>query len=259
MDDMELLSAIGHCLDGLNGTGPFPSVLLALFTGGLLGGFIHCSLMCGPFVLMQTAASLDKTKAQDMSELTRLKGALLIPYHLGRMTTYMALGGVMAVLIGGLAVWWKDIAAFVLALAGLLMILSIFTYRPSLLRGKGWVPGIKNLLPPVISGLVSFLTQPSTRKGEGYRTYLLGIILGLLPCGMVYAALLAASSTGIIWQGIAAMGVFALGTVPGLVTTALAGQVVLGRFRNRAGFLAKCGSAAAGLWLCFISASLLMV
>ena len=64
----------------------------ALFLAGLVGSLTHCAGMCGPFVLTQVGAGLETVPAAKMTEWTRLRGALLIPYHLGRFTTYVLLG-----------------------------------------------------------------------------------------------------------------------------------------------------------------------
>ena len=93
----------------------------ALFAAGLAGGFTHCAGMCGPFVLAQVAGFLDKVDAARMSELTRLRGAALVPYHLGRLTTYSALGA----LAGGLAGRVQEIAGLRWIAAGLLALAAL--------------------------------------------------------------------------------------------------------------------------------------
>ena len=76
----------------------------ALFLGGLVGSLSHCALMCGPFVLAQVTARLESgVMGSGMGaggELVRLAGAALVPYHLGRITTYTALGGVAGAITG---------------------------------------------------------------------------------------------------------------------------------------------------------------
>ena len=56
-------------------------LVLALFMAGLVGSAGHCAGMCGPFVLAQVGAR---------TQLNRLAGSALLPYHLGRGTTYIA-------------------------------------------------------------------------------------------------------------------------------------------------------------------------
>ena len=68
------------------------ALLAAMLLAGLVGGATHCVGMCGPFVLAQTTARLESVPAERMSEFHRLAGAALVPYHLGRATTYITLG-----------------------------------------------------------------------------------------------------------------------------------------------------------------------
>ena len=59
----------------------------SLFMAGLVGGWSHCAGMCGPFVLAQVATRLEGIPASRMTELHRLTGAAVLPYHFGRATT----------------------------------------------------------------------------------------------------------------------------------------------------------------------------
>src|SRR5512145_2116481 len=99
------------------------TLIAALFLAGLAGGAAHCAGMCGPFVLAQTAGRLAAVPVERFGRLTRLGGALLLPYHLGRATTYAGLGAVGAGLAGGIsdltAIDW--IRTALLTLAALLM------------------------------------------------------------------------------------------------------------------------------------------
>ena len=56
-------------------------------------------------------------------------------------------------------------------------------------------------------------------------TYLFGLVLGLLPCGLIYAALVAACALATPLQGAAGMLMFGLGTVPILAIIGVAGQI----------------------------------
>ena len=58
----------------------------------------------------------------------------------------------------------------------------------------------------------------------GPAAYLLGLALGLLPCGFLYAALVVAAASGGGGFGALAMLAFGAGTVPGLVAVGLAGR-----------------------------------
>src|SRR3990167_133338 len=87
---MDVLSA---CRQGLAQVAAQPAGLPgSLFLAGLAGSLVHCVGMCGPFVLGQVMADATAGTAGNYGEWRRLAGASLIPYHLGRLTTYTMLG-----------------------------------------------------------------------------------------------------------------------------------------------------------------------
>ena len=103
-------------------------VLLSLFLAGLTGGFSHCVGMCAPFVMAQVTSNMAQVPAKEMHRLTRLKGAALIPYHLGRMTTYSMLGGMSAALTMTITSYgfFKWIAIALLSFAICMFVASIY-------------------------------------------------------------------------------------------------------------------------------------
>jgi sulfite exporter TauE/SafE len=208
-------------------TGGF-ALLAAMLLAGLVGGGTHCIGMCGPFVLAQTTARLESVPASQMSEFHRLAGAALIPYHLGRATTYVALGAMAGAVgqtvrsIPGLdwiAAGWLFLAA--------VMFLVYALFGSSLFRTAATKEG-------PWGRVVGRLARPMFVRPTGMRGYVLGMMLGFLPCGLLYAALAVAAGSGGPAAGAAAMGAFALGTVPGLVLTGLAGHMAAGRWRRLA-------------------------
>lgn len=207
-----------------------------LATAGFVGGFTHCSGMCGPFVLGQTAARLDRVDAKNMNEFRRLTGSLLAPYHAGRITTYALLGAIVASVLAPLLEMdgFRYAAAFLLALAG-------FSFLAASLGGNG-AAGLK--IPGMDTGNRFARALSKTGRGlflapVGWRGYLLGLTLGLLPCGMVYAALMAAATTGSAIGGALAMAAFAAGTIPALVGVGLGGAFLMGRWRDRLRLVAR--------------------
>jgi sulfite exporter TauE/SafE len=61
---------------------------------------------------------------------------------------------------------------------------------------------------------------------------LLGMLNGLLPCGLVYGALLVAASTGGPLPGAAGMMLFGLGTLPALLVVGMGAAAVSVRARQ---------------------------
>lgn len=165
-----------------------------MFVAGLLGGAGHCSLMCGSFVIAQVAE-----RFADGARM-RLWTAVLLPYQLGRLATYSALGS-FAGGIGAAAAWLVDLSwlpAAALAVGAAVFALQAF-------------------------GRLGFGPSIVTRLGRGTRGFTLGLALGFLPCGLVYGALIAAAGAGGAWQGALALASFGLGTVPALVAVAWLG------------------------------------
>jgi hypothetical protein len=93
---MELIAKLtALCGEGLHGLSSLPAGLpLSLFLAGLAGSLVHCVGMCGPFVLTQVVADAGSSRQGSYGEWRRLGGASLAPYHLGRLTTYTALGAI---------------------------------------------------------------------------------------------------------------------------------------------------------------------
>lgn len=211
------------------------ATLFSLFMIGLAGGGSHCLGMCGPIVLSQVTSRLEEIPAAGMSEFSRLSGAALAPYHLGRLTTYAGLGALAAGLSGGIvgSGGFQMFAAALLLLAGLFFL----AYAANMLglRLPGLAAGSK--LGPLAARLGD-LARPLFRRPKGWRGYLLGLVLGFLPCGLVYGALAAAASTADALGGLFAMAAFALGTVPALLAAGFGGHLALGRWRASLAWIA---------------------
>jgi sulfite exporter TauE/SafE len=197
--------------------------LLGLFLAGLSGSVLHCAPMCGPFVLGQAAARMARMPAARLCELRRLQGAALLPYHLGRLTTYAGLGA----LAGGIGVGLGQLAWFA-PLSGVLLILAALLFLLHAARGLSVavarvLPGL-DPAPSMLTRLLGRLT--GTQAGlQGYR---LGVLLGFLPCGLLYTALMVAAAGQSVPGGALAMLAFGLGTVPALVGIAILGNGALG-------------------------------
>lgn len=175
-----------------------PSLGAAALAG--LVGSPHCMGMCGGFA---TACGGGR------------RGSA---WHLGRLTTYAVLGAlagafgsilpgpswVAAAISSALLIWFAG------ALAGLLP-------EPTLR-----IPGVTRLASRAASN-------------EGFAPgLLLGLATGLLPCGLVYAALAIPVASGSPLAGALSMVAFGLGTVPALAAFSMgARRVFLRDLRSR--------------------------
>lgn len=242
--DMSFVNGILHSdalnsgvLAGLCGPGTLGAIALAAFVTALIGGFGHCATMCGPFVLMQVTGD-DRDRSGPV--LRRLGGALLPGYQAGRYTTYMALGALAGGAGGGViqVTGLRWLMALLLAVAALAMAGQAV---------KGWLPARwparwRGLPAPAFAARLGPLLARLALKGQdgkgGVRGYRLGLVLGLLPCGFLYAALAAAAATGGAAGGALVMGAFVTGTLPALTLVSVAGFGLASRWRLWAGRIA---------------------
>ncbi len=92
------------------------------------------------------------------------------------------------------------------------------------------------------SALVHIRTRSAAK-----RTFSLGLLTGLLPCGWLWAFAISAAGTGHVASGVAVMVAFWLGTVPAMVgLLGLAGPL-LGRLRARMPIITALALIAVGL------------
>lgn len=186
---------------------------------GLSVGFGHCIGMCGPIIV---AISLN------LKGRTSIGPHLL--YHFGRLATYGILGAIMGITgsFTGLMGRMAGIQQSLLFLTGLMiMIMGI--------RLAGWIPAMKTFGEEKgPSRIFSNSIQKYLNSNSPYRFLFLGAILGLLPCGPVYTALLSASRFGMEaptqlrggFIGTGLMLAFGFGTVPAMLIVALLSKTI---------------------------------
>lgn len=221
----EILAACASALHG-SAFGPWLSLShpLGMLLLGLVGGAVHCSGMCGPFVLFQVGNRLANLPVAQGPMLRRLSGMALLPYHAGRATTYSVLGGAAAGLTGGLQRISLSgyLPAAALSLAALAM--AYVAYRQIQPAAPARTGGLA-------AGWTNFLS-PMFRQTTGLSGYLLGIALGFLPCGLLYSALLLAGAAGSWQAGATGMLLFSIGTMPALLVVGMFGAAAGQRWRG---------------------------
>ena len=178
-------------------------VIAALFLGFL--GSLHCVGMCGPIVLLLPIGGKKK--------FTQL--SMVISYHLGRLATYTMLG----VLFGfiGSRIQLFGFQQQLSILLGVIILLVVLT--PTILK-RYW-PIKKNIYTALIR-LKSYMGIYIKTKTTG-AMFVLGILNGLLPCGLVYIAIFGALASSTVLNGGLYMFLFGVGTVPLLSTVVFVG------------------------------------
>lgn len=217
----------------------------SLFLGGLVGSLTHCTGMCAPFVLAQTQAG---------PVLAKPSSSLLLPYHLGRMTTYVGLG-VLVHSVVNLAYLFSDarslITAPLLMLAGVLFLVSAF---PSLTALFPWAGNIR--LPKIFSTLTA-KTHGLVQAQDFASRYVLGLLLGFIPCGLVLAALMAAATAPDMGQAALAIAAFAVGTMLSLMIIGLCGKGLKQKFPVFSQYFSRIAMTISSLWLFILAGRLI--
>lgn len=201
------------------------SLPASLFFAGLAGSLVHCVGMCGPFVLGQIVSGAEGERVA-YGEWRRLAGAALAPYHLGRLTTYTALGA----LAGSVTSIFVSTAAFAWLSAGLLTLAALLM----LAQAIGLATGIESPWSAALARIGGPLT---TARGPVAR-YALGVLLGFLPCGLLYGALAGAAGSGSPATGASAMAAFTLGTMPALIAVGWGGLIARRQLRRAGRWIA---------------------
>jgi len=182
-------------------------VLYSAFILGLLGSF-HCLGMCGPL-----AFSLPKA---GFHELTVLSGRLI--YNAGRIISYAIIGGVLGLIGKGIF------------LTGFQHGLSI-TLGVILLVGLVFPRVFKWNFFYSFPNKVKARIIPLFRKRGLSFSFLVGLMNGFLPCGLVYMAVAGALATGEPFLGMQFMILFGLGTLPMMLFAAYSSYVLPAKFK----------------------------
>jgi sulfite exporter TauE/SafE len=172
------------------------------FILGLIGS-LHCAGMCGPLALAVPGAAMSPGRFAFGR----------VAYNLGRIVTYCVLGMIFGLfgktlLLAGIQRW----ASISL---GVILIIGLFTSRKLAL----WKP-VTLFVNQLKSRMSALLRQRSIASVGA-----LGMLNGLLPCGLVYVAAAGATTTGNVLNGALYMAAFGAGTLPMMLAIGLGGKL----------------------------------
>lgn len=186
--------------------------LLAAISIGLLGS-LHCVGMCGPIALA--------LPVQGKSQSARFVSILI--YNSGRIITYAALGALFGLIGQGFAIFGlQQILSIVL---GSLILIAVLL--PSVLPAKNvFTSKFHNWFNHLKSSLSYLFTKRSQSA-----LFSIGLLNGLLPCGLIYMAMAGALASGSVINGMLFMAVFGLGTVPAMFSVAWFSNLASVKFR----------------------------
>ena len=185
---------------------------LAAFLVGLFGG-VHCVGMCGGIVGALSFGLPDELRHQPRRMLP-----YLLAYNLARIGSYTLAGA----LLGGISALAMQLVAINQLQQMLLVFAGVFMILLGLYVGGWW-----RILLRVeqAGGLIWRRIEPLGRRFLPVRSvwhaFLLGLVWGWLPCGLVYSVLIWAMASGGPGQGGLLLFSFGLGTLPNLLAMGL--------------------------------------
>lgn len=188
-------------------------LIIAAISLGLLGSF-HCIGMCGPIALALPVHQYNSFK--------KYLGILL--YNIGRITTYTFLGLLFGLL--GQSFFLGGLQQALSISIGMLLLLSV------ILSSSKWYssPNL-GFIYSLINSIKIHLGNLFNKKGLHFL-FFIGLLNGLLPCGLVYLGIAGAIATGHYLRGAEFMFYFGIGTIPIMYAVAFLGQFITIKYRN---------------------------
>jgi len=179
-----------------------PLISMALITALLGSG--HCLGMCGGLVAALTLSPQGRAGGMPFQLL----------YHLGRTVTY--------VLLGTLVGWLGSSVALTDGFGQFARLLLIATDLMIIVLGLGtaglWSRfNLNRLESASATGWLAAAATRTSRLPAGLAALPLGLVMGFLPCGFLYAMLINAASSASPWRGALVMLAFGVGTAPALL------------------------------------------
>lgn len=183
------------------------ALLLSALVLGLMGSF-HCAGMCGPIAIA--------LPLHGDTMFRKIFGGGL--YNIGRTITYGIMGAIFGLL--GQGIGMIGIQQKISVIMGALMIISVLfpaLFKNQYNTNKSWSKFVGKL-KRTIGKMFAIRSYSSL--------FFIGLLNGLLPCGLVYMAIAGAIGTGNVALGSLYMILFGLGTIPMLLAISLAGNAM---------------------------------
>lgn len=192
--------------------------LIGALIAGLVGG-VHCAGMCGGIV-SALSVNVDSNKS---AQVNSNKLLILMFYNIGRISAYSLAG-----LLAGGAGWLLANSLFINKAQLILQIIAALFMLLLGLYLANWSRLLNLLEKP--GGFIWKYIEPYGRRfipiTRFQDAFLVGIIWGWLPCGLVYSMLIWSISAGSALEGGLLMLSFGLGTLPNLIVIGVFAQQV---------------------------------
>lgn len=183
-----------------------PEIISALALGFF--GSAHCIGMCGPIAVALPYPNSGVSYF--------ILGRII--YNLGRLTTYSFIGAVFGLLGSRLIIaGFQQAVTIIVGVVIISIVVTPMKYKSKLYQHKV----VRKISAPIKSGISELFKQ-----GTIPAMFLIGLLNGLLPCGLVYVAIAGAISSGDAISGMLFMILFGLGTFPAMFAATIFGKFI---------------------------------
>jgi len=219
-----LLYMIGTTLGifnlSLKGAGNNYGSLPVVFLVGITAGISTCMALVGGLVLAASARFVEKHP--QASTLQKFKPHLF--FNAGRIISFFVLGGIIGYAGSFFQLSTTTLGILTVAVGGVMVLMGL-----QLTEIFPRLTGLQFTLPKGISRALGIKEQTEKEYSHA-NSFMLGASTFFLPCGFTQAMQLFAISSGSPIKGALTMGVFALGTAPGLLGIGGLTSVIKGTF-----------------------------
>ena len=203
--------------------GGHPTSLVTVLIIGLTAGFSTCMALIGGLVLGTATRYAQKHPNATSSD----RFVPHVWFNAGRILSFTLFGGI----IGGVGSFFQ-FSGFSLGLLTLAVALVMLTLGAQLTGLFPRLDRVKFTLPKGIGRLLGIKDQEASEYSHT-NSFIMGSSTFFLPCGFTQAMQLYAMSSGNIVSGALIMGVFAIGTAPGLLGIGGLTSVLRGVFAQK--------------------------
>lgn len=200
-----------------------PSSLLIVLLIGLTAGISTCMALVGGLIVGISARHAEKHP--EATPIQKFRPHIF--FNLGRIASYTVLGGLIGLIGKAFQFSGPTLGLLTLAVALVMLLMGL-----QLIEIFPRISGFSLSLPSSISKFFG-IKQHHDKEYSHSNSVLIGALTFFLPCGFTQAMQIYAMSTGSFITGALIMGVFALGTAPGLLGIGGLTSVVRGAFSKK--------------------------
>lgn len=199
------------------------SNLFAVLLIGITAGFSTCMALVGGLILGISARYSEKHPSA--TSIQKFRPHLF--FNLGRIISFFVLGGLIAMIgkVIQLSPLYLGLLTIFVGIVMLFLGLQLTEIFPKF-------SDYKLTLPKSLSHFLK-INKKQEKEYSHSNSFLLGALTFFLPCGFTQAMQLLAISSGRFWSGALIMGLFVLGTTPGLLGIGGLTSFIKGIFARR--------------------------